>query len=148
MFRPTKTRGGMRFAVENTETGEVTVLRPGLVVSLGGHSAHPLARRSPETRPPARRDRFHPASARCDGYGRGRCRPGIFVAGTAIAPKDTRRAWPRGSQRRCGRSSRRKKQRRQGRDPGEGRDCYALVGRCSRRIWFIDQTLLPTIVRY
>ena len=80
---------GMRFAVENTETGVVTVLHPGLVVSspVGIQPTDATAALAGKLGLPLEETGFirsvHDAMDT-----QGTIRPGIFVAGAAIAPKD------------------------------------------------------------
>jgi len=83
-----KNGNGMRFQVENTETGMVTVLHPGLVVlSVGIQPSGATAALAEQLGLPLEETGFirsvHDAMDTA-----GTLRPGIFIAGTAIAPKD------------------------------------------------------------
>jgi heterodisulfide reductase subunit A len=74
--------------VENTETGEVTMLRPGLVVlSVGIQPTDATAALAAKLDLPLEETGFirsvHDAMDTA-----GTMRPGIYVAGTVIAPKD------------------------------------------------------------
>ena len=79
---------GLSFQVENTETGEVEVLRPGLVVlSVGMEPSGATAEIAEKLGIPVEESGFlrslHDAVDTA-----GTVRPGIFVAGTAVSPKD------------------------------------------------------------
>ncbi|MFA5331377.1 MAG: CoB--CoM heterodisulfide reductase iron-sulfur subunit A family protein [Methanoregula sp.] len=79
---------GMRFQVENTETGEITVLHPGLVVlSVGIQPTGTTVALAEKLGLPLEETGFlksvHDALDTT-----GTIRPGIYIAGAAIAPKD------------------------------------------------------------
>jgi len=79
---------GMRFAVENTETGEVQVLRPDLVVLSVGVGPTEATAALAEKLGISLEDTGFIRSANDALDTVGTIRPGIYIAGTAIAPKD------------------------------------------------------------
>ena len=79
---------GMRFTVENTETGEVQVLRPELVVLSVGIGPTGATAALAEKLGISVEDTGFIRSANDALDTVGTIRPGIYIAGTAIAPKD------------------------------------------------------------
>jgi len=79
---------GMRFVVENTETGEVQTLRPDLVVLSVGIEPSPATARLVENLGITLEDTGFIRSAHDALDTTGTVRPGIYIAGTAVAPKD------------------------------------------------------------
>jgi len=79
---------GMRFVVENTETGEVQILRPELVILSVGIEPSPATAGLVENLGITLEDTGFIRSAHDALDTTGTVRPGIYIAGTAIAPKD------------------------------------------------------------
>ena len=96
---------GMQFRVENTETGEVEVLRPGLVVlSVGIQPTDATAALAGKLGLPIEEDRIHPVGARCIGHNRNDSGRGSLLPVPRSRPETSPTALPREEQPRCGHS--------------------------------------------